>query len=129
MSAAALLLLRRYGAPLALAALLIALLAWGNHAAEQRGARAERALWQARMVRATAVAQAQAQARAAARDAAFAATAERARRYAAARRPIEHEVIRYVQSPAAHVACPDADGVRLGSAAIAAANAALAAAR
>ncbi|TFU05647.1 hypothetical protein EUV02_01025 [Polymorphobacter arshaanensis] len=121
--------LLRHWKPLAAGVLAIAALVWFNHAAEQRGALAERQIWQARAARAAAAAIAQAQTRTAQREAALVAASERARRYADARKPIAQEVIRYVQSPAAATACPDAVGVHIGQASIDAANAAVAAAR
>lgn len=115
--------------PLAAGVLAIAALVWFNHAAEQRGALAERQIWQARAARATAAAIAEAQKRTSDREAALVAASARARRYAEAHRPIAQEVIRYVQSPAAAIACPDAAGVHIGQASIDAANTAIAAAR
>jgi hypothetical protein len=119
----------RFWKPLAAALLAVAALVWFNHAAEQRGALAERQIWRARAARAVAAAIAQAQKRTSDREAALVAASTRARRYAAARSPIAQEVIRYVQSPAAAAHCPDAAGVHIGQASIDAANAAVAAAR
>ena len=121
--------LLRHWKPLAAGLLAVAALVWFNHAAEQRGALAERQIWQARAARAAAAAIAQAQNRTSDREAALVAASQRARRYADARHPIAQEVIRYVQSPAAAAACPDAAGVHIGQASIDAANAAVAAAR
>ncbi|HPU14468.1 MAG TPA: hypothetical protein PK808_00140 [Polymorphobacter sp.] len=121
--------LLRHWKPLAAGLVAIAALVWFNHAAEQRGALTERRIWQVRTARAAAVAVAQAQARAAVREAALVAASERARRYGARRLPITQEVTRYVQSPAAAIACPDAAGVHIGQASIDAANAAVASTR
>jgi len=121
--------LLRWWKPLAAGVLAVGVLVWFNHAAEQRGAIAERRIWQARESRAVAAAVTLALARNAQRDVALTAAASRARRYADRRAPITQEVIRYVQTSAAAVACPDAAGVRIGQASIDAANKAVAAAR
>ncbi|MGL4543706.1 MAG: hypothetical protein ACRCUI_14475 [Polymorphobacter sp.] len=115
--------------PLVAGLIAVAALIWFNHAAQRRGAVAERRIWEARASQAAAAAARQALARNLHRDSALAAAAVRARRYANARTPIVQEVIHYVQSPAAAVHCPDAAGVRIGQASIDAANAATAAAR
>lgn len=129
MSALLVAVLLRWWKPLIAGLVVVAALAWLNHAAELRGASAERHIWQARDRRAMADAVTLALVRTAQRDAALTAAASRARRYADNRTPISHEVIRYVQTPAAAVACPDAAGVRIGQASIDAANKATAAAR
>jgi len=114
---------------LAAAVLVIGGYAWLTNAAFQRGVRQERAGWEARAhLAATAAAgiAVQRQSHAAAADTAHAA---RAAVYAHRQAPITQEVIHYVATPAAAVDCPDLRGVRIGAAAIAAANAATAAAR
>lgn len=111
----------------ALAAAL-ALFLWGNHR-EASGRTAERARWERRVAAAEAEAAALRAQRAQAVADAVAARAERDRLYTLARTPVTNEVIRYVATPAAAVPCPDADGLRLGQAAIDAANAATRAAR
>lgn len=115
--------------PLVAGLVALAALVWFNHAAEQRGTIAERQVWQAREGRAVAAAVAQSVARATQREAALASAATRAAHYAATRARLAQEVIRYVQTPAAAVACPDAAGVRIAQAGIDAANAATAATR
>lgn len=106
----------------------VALLLWGNHR-EASGRTAERTRWEHRLAAAEAHAAALRAQRAQAAAAALAAGAERDRLYALARAPLTNKVIRYVATPAAAVPCPDPDGLRLGQAAIDAANAATAAAR
>ena len=118
---------------LAGAALLVGGYAWLTSAAYERGVHHARGVWAAR-VAADAAASALAAAkltgiRQSQSDAADTAHARRAQSYAARRAPITQEVIRYVATPAAALACPDLRGVQLGTGSIAAANAALAAAR
>ncbi len=104
-----------------------ALVLWLCNAAWHRGAAHEAAAWTAR------VAAAEADRRNAERrlqtavDTAATARAGRDAAYAAARAATAEKVTSYVATPAAAVPCPDGVGVRLGTAAIAAANAALAA--
>ena len=100
---------------------------WIALAAYRHGVDHERATWTARAAQATARAATDSHVRALAKDGAQRAASHRAESYARTRMPIAREVIRYVQTPAAAVACPDVAGVRVGTAAIAAANAALAA--
>ena len=118
---------------LAGAALLLGGYSWLTTAAYDRGVRHERGLWSARAAStaaATAAATATLTAARASRSAAADADhARRAQSYAARQAPITQEVIRYVATPTAALACPDVRGVQLGTAAITAANAALAAAR
>lgn len=101
---------------------------FGNHR-EAQGRADEKARWERRVEAAEAESAklrlqwAQAAATAAALQ------VERDRLYQLARDPVTKEIVRYVQSPAAAAVCPDADGVRLGQAAINAANTATAAAR
>lgn len=115
------------------AAVVLGGYAWLTTAAYDRGTYHERNIWTARVaheasasaVTAATLAAAQ-QARAQAADSDH---ARRAQSYAAQQAPITREVIHYVATPAAALACPDVRGVQLGTAAIAAANAALAATR
>ena len=100
---------------------------WLTTAAYNRGVAHERAAWTVRSAAAAAEAATQAQARQAARDLALRDAAARAGRYAAIHARLTNEVIRYVATPGAAAACPDAAGVRLGAAAIDTANLALAA--
>ncbi len=118
---------------LAGAALLIGGYTWMTTAAYDRGARHERGIWTARAANVAAASAAAAARLAAIRETRAAAAdsnhVRRAQNYATQHAPITHEVIRYVATPAAALVCPDVRGVQLGTAAIAAANAALAAAR
>ncbi len=107
---------------------LIGGILWVDIGAYNRGAAHERLAWQATAAKAVTDAQALALERQLRANDAATAKAERDRVYALARTPITNEVTRYVQTPAGAAVCVDADGVRLGSAAIAAANAATAAA-
>jgi|GEM_PF-3592744 len=105
--------------------------AWLTPATYDRGIHHERGVW---ITRAAADAAASAtvaamlsalrQSRSVAADSK---NARRVQNYAVQRAPISREVIHYVATPAAAVACPDLREVQLGTAAIAAANAALAA--
>jgi hypothetical protein len=103
------------------------LLLWVATSAYRHGINHERAAWTARAAHAAARAAIDAHVRQQAKDGALAAATRRADAFARTRAPFAREVIRYVQSPAAAVACPDPAGVRIGAAAIAAANAAIAA--
>ena len=98
---------------------------WINHIGYQRGELSARRQCQAAQAHSLEVAVASAQRRQAARDNADTKSAQRARDFANARAPQSQKVNQYVQSPAAHQPCLDADGVRLGSATIHAANTAL----
>ncbi len=118
---------------LAGAAVLFAGYAWLTTAAYNRGAYHERAVWTARTTSAAAGSATAAAALAAARqtrsEVADTGHARRAQNYAVSQAPITHEVIRYVATPAAAITCLDVRGVQLGTAAIDAADAALAAPR
>jgi hypothetical protein len=110
------------------AALLVGgLLLWIAMSAYRHGAAHERAAWEARAANAATRAAKDTQTRQTTKDTAQSTATRRADTYARTRAPLTREVIRYVQTPAAAVACPDPAGVRVGAAAIAAANAAIAA--
>lgn len=96
---------------------------WAHH----RGAMEERAKWEKKEIAAVKEAARLTVAMQAAVDEAEIAKAQAATAYALAREPNTREVIRYVKTKSAALPCPDSDGVRLGTASIEAANAALAA--
>jgi hypothetical protein len=118
---------------LAGAALLVGGYAWLTTTAYDRGIHHERGVWTTgAAVDAAASAGIAATLSALRQSRSVAADSNHARRvqsYAVQQAPITREVIHYVATPAAAVACPDLRGVQLGTAAIAAANAALAATR
>lgn len=103
------------------------LLVWITTSAYRHGVAHERAAWTMREANIAKRAATDAHVRQIARDSAQAASARRADTYARTRAPFTREVIHYAQTPAAAVACPDPDGVRVGTDAITAANAALSA--
>ncbi len=111
------------------AGLVIGGYAWLTTAAYQRGVQHERAGWDARARVAAAATLATAVQRQSHAAAAATAHAARATDYARREAPITQEVIHYVATPSAAVDCPDLRGVRIGAAAIAAANVATAAPR
>jgi hypothetical protein len=101
------------------------LLSWILVSAYRHGEAHERAIWNSRAAQVAMQAAHAAELREAAKSSAEISAAHRAETYANAHATLTREVLRYVQAPAAVAACPDADGVHLGAAAIAAANAAL----
>ena len=96
---------------------------WAHH----RGAMEERAVWERKEIADVKEAAKATAAMQAAVDQAEIANAQRDAAYALAREPNTREVIRYVKTKSAALPCPDPDGVRLGTASIEAANAAIAA--
>lgn len=96
---------------------------WAHH----RGVMEERGVWEKKEIAAVKEAAKATAAMQAAVDQAEIANAQRDAAYALAREPNTREVVRYVKSKPAALPCPDPDGVRLGTASIDAANAALAA--
>ncbi len=108
-------------------AVISALALWLCNAAWHRGAAHETAVWTARVAVAEAGRRDAERRMQTAVESAATARAGRDAAYAAARAATAEKVTSYVATPAAAVPCPDDIGVRLGTAAIAAANAALAA--
>ena len=121
-----LIILRRFWPALAAVAVLLALWGWGNSRFDA-GVAKERAAWEQEAARLRAVAATEAQARAAAVNAAHDADTQRNAALERLLAPINDKVNDYAKSPNGRAVCPSADGRLLAQAAVAAANASIAA--